>query len=319
MADRLSEFRDVTVVPNKEHSDRVVRLLLNLANTWNLYAIAKRAENHVTLFAQRGTKSRTRVVLVLIWRQLTGSKLMFDFDDAIFLQSPWGTQQLCRASDAVLAANEYLAQYARQYSDHVTVVPTSIDLRVYQRRASPSVARDVPVIGWIGTSWNVGYLRSLVKPLLRLNASNDFLLTLVTDPLEANRLRLPSDIPLRVIPWRLGDFVTNLSTFDIGVCPLPDNPFTRGKSGYKVLEYMALGIPAVASPVGGIIGLVDDGIDGLLAASDDEWYRHLRDLVESPAQRQAIGLAGKRKVEDYYSLDKIAKDVEKLVGDLEQK
>ncbi len=249
---------------------------------------------------------------------MTASKLIFDFDDALYIDFPWSTRQLCRHADVVLAANKVLAKYARQYSNHVFVVPTSIDLKLYQPPERAPANRDAAVIGWIGTRWNLGYLRMLEAPLSRLIASFDFVLTLITDPSSAGEVSLPPEIPLRVVPWTLGDFVQNLSTCDVGICPLPDNPWTQGKSSYKVLEYMALGIPAVASPVGGIIDAIEPGADGYFATSGDDWYIHLRDLLEDPNLRREMGRAGRRKVEARFSLDVAVSEIERHLEELDR-
>ncbi len=318
LVDKLAAGRDITVLGSKEHRDRIFRFLLNSYTLLTLFPLSKAAGHRVTLFAQRGTKFRTRVDLLLFWKKITESKLLFDFDDAIFIQFPRGTQRLCHSADVVVAANEYLAGYARRFSNHVFVVPTPIDLGLYQRPATLPVKGDVPVIGWIGTSWNLEYLRLLVRPLQRLHASNDFVLTLVTDPSMARELELPADIPLKIVPWTLSDFIPTLATFDIGVYPLPDDPWTRGKSGYKVLEYMALGIPAVASPVGEVIHTIDPGVDGLLAATEEDWYIHLRRLLEHPELRETMGRAGRKKVESRFSLDAAVKEIEKRLDELDR-
>ena len=317
LVDKLSGRRDVVLLTSKAHPDRVFRFLRNTRLVLSLYPLSKRAGNQVTVFAQRGTKFRSRVYLLLLWRRVTRSLIVFDFDDAVFVQFPKGTRDLCSGADAVFAANEYLATYARRFSNRVFVVPTPIDLSLYHRPPAVPVKGDVPVIGWIGTSWNLEYLRILARPLQRLRMSNDFVLTLITDPTMVRGLDLPPDIRLRIVPWTLGDFIANLATFDVGVCPLPDNPWTRGKSGYKVLEYMALGIPPIASPVGGVIGTIDPGKDGLFATTEDEWYVHLRNLLEPQELRDVIGRAGRRKVESRFSLDAVARQIDSRLDELD--
>lgn len=291
---------------------------MNTTRLLSLYRVAKQSRNRVTLFAQRGTKVRIRVMLLLTWHKITGSKLVFDLDDALYVRFPWSTRALCRHSDVVIVANHGLADYARQFSRRVFVVPTSIDLKVYELPGSPSPTRDIPVIGWIGTCWNLRYLSILATPLKRLKLSNKFVLTLVTDPSSVGEVGLPPQIPLRIIPWTLKDFVQNLAGFDVGVCPLPDNEWTRGKSSYKVLEYMALGIPSVASPVGGIADAIDPGTDGFFAATEDDWYERLRDLLDHPEMRREMGKAGRKKVEARFSLDAAAKAIERQLDELDQ-
>lgn len=316
LVNRLSEPRNVVLLPVRDRRNRINSFVMDIFRTLRLYLLTKRAEDGIILLAQRGTKSRTHVKLLLVWRRVTESKIAFDFDDAVFLQSPKGTRDLVSGADTVIAANEYLAAYARQFSDKVLRVPTAIDLDLYCRPYTTH-RNEEPVIGWIGTPWNLEYLRLLRAPLRRLRGSHDFVLTLITDPLGARDLNLPEDIPLRVLPWRLDKFTENLASFDIGVCPLPDTPWTRGKSGYKVLEYMAMRIPPVASPVGELAHIVTHGEDGLLAATEDEWFTSLRTLIDQPELRERIGDAGRRKVEQHFSTEVIARQIEGQLQNLD--
>ena len=304
------------MLPGQEESKRLVTQVLR--STWHTLALfprSKRAANRLTLFAQRGTNVSPRFEVLLLWRKMTQSKLIFDFDDAVFLSYPRGTRALCQAADFVFVANEFLAEYARRFSKKVFVLPTSIDLDVYRRPKVATSKPSVPVIGWIGTPSNFGYLRLLTRPLLRLRRSHDFVLTLITDQSQRHRLDLPEDLPLRIVPWTLDDFVENLTTFDVGVCPLPDEPWTRGKSGYKVLEYMALEIPPVASPVGRIADLITPGVDGVLAGTEEEWHAHLRELLENPKLRVEMGRAARKTVEARFSMDAVAREI---VGHLDE-
>ncbi len=318
LAEKLTAHRNIQVLSPLEHADRVLRFLVNTFSLFALYRVAKQSRNRVTLFVQRGARFRTRVFLLLVWRRVTGSKLVFDFDDAIYIRFPQSTRSLCTEADLVLAANENLAAYARQFSRRVFVVPTSIDLNLYGLPRPPTAKHESLVIGWIGTRWNLGYLAALARPLERLKSSCDFVLALITEPSSASDLELPQEIRVRIIPWTLKDFVQNLATFDVGVCPLPDDPWTRGKSSYKVLEYMALGIPAVASPVGGIVDAIEDGKDGFLATTEDEWYVHLSELLHHPELRSKMGKAGREKVESRYSLDVTAESVERYFSELDR-
>lgn len=314
VASKLSNRREILLLSIQSGRSSALQLLFN---TVALCPLSRKAHRHLTLYAQRGSSSIVRVGLLLLLRKLTEARMVFDFDDAVFLDSPRGTRAMCRAADAVLVATEYLARYARQFSKNVFVLPTSIDLALYQRPRNARTARGVPVVGWIGTPSNLGYLKPLMKPLQRLSRSNDFTLTLITDPSKTRGLNLPPGIQLKIIPWTLGDFIQRLATFDVGVCPLPDDEWTRGKSSYKVLEYMALGIPPVASPIGGITDVITHGTDGLMATTQDEWHACLRNLIENPESRREMGRAARSTVEKRFSMETTAAEIGRLLDHLD--
>jgi glycosyltransferase involved in cell wall biosynthesis len=270
-----------------------------LVNTLKLFRIAKRQHGRLVLLVQRGVGLHARVMLLLAWRYISGKRMIFDFDDAIFVQMPWSTRTMCRHADAVTTANEYLADYARRYNHKVHVLPDAIDLSLYQRRTVPR--ESVPVIGWIGTKSNLDYLGILQEPLRLLKGYRDFTFRIVTDPAAKSMVPLTRYLPIDFRPWTYRDFVADLSTFDIGVCPLPEDKWTRGKFGYKVLEYMALGIPTVASNVGGTSTIIENEVDGYLASSTDDWFKRLLQLLDSPSLRMKVGEAGRKKVVNRYS------------------
>jgi hypothetical protein len=270
-----------------------------LVNTLKLFTIARRQHGRLVVLVQRGVGLHARVVLLVAWRYISGQRMIFDFDDAIFVQTPWSTRTMCQHADAITTSNEYLADYARHYNQMVYVVPNAIDLSLYRRQAVPR--ERIPVIGWIGTKSNLPYLRILDEPLTLLMGSRDFIFRIVTDPAAQSKVPLSHSLPIDIRAWTYPDFVSNLSTFDIGVCPMPEDPWTKGKSGYKVLEYMALGIPTVASNVGEMSAIIENEVDGYLASSAEEWFKRLLLLLDNPLLRKEVGDAGRKKVLNRYS------------------
>jgi glycosyltransferase involved in cell wall biosynthesis len=239
---------------------------------------------------------------------LTGVPLIFDFDDAIFLPSagsanglfrllkfPWKTRAICRLASHVIAGNEYLADYARRFNKRVTVVPSTIDLRKYsiERRAAEN---SPPVIGWSGSPSTLPYLSLLAGPLRELARRERFRLRVIGA--EGPRV---NGVEVESIPWRAATEVADLRGIDIGVMPLPDNSWTRGKCGMKALQYMALGIPTVCSPVGVNSSIIRDGENGLVASTDEEWVERLARLLRRPSLRTRLGAAGRLTVEAGYS------------------
>ncbi len=239
--------------------------------------------------------------------QIRHVPLVFDFDDAVFLpyrspsngwlsllKAPGKTGTICRLASQVMVGNNYLAEYARRFNRNVTVIPTTIDTETY--RLQPVRDATSPVIGWTGSYSTVQHLDLLRLTLLELARRERFRLKVIG----------PSDyklngVEVEVVPWSSNTEVQDLAAVDIGIMPLPDNPWSRGKCGCKALQYMGLGIPAVCSPVGMNIDLIRDGENGFLANDAEEWIAKLALLLRSAELRRKMGLAGRQTVEEGFS------------------
>jgi glycosyltransferase involved in cell wall biosynthesis len=241
-----------------------------------------------------------------------GPKLVFDFDDAIWLPNAseanrgfaWlkraeKTQEIIAASALVLAGNEFLADYARQFNPAVEVVPTTIDTDQYQPRpAGPE--RDAICIGWSGSLTTIVHFDLAVPVLRRLKERYGERVYFKLIGYSGYRV---DDLDLLGVRWDPASEVDDLSEFDIGIMPLPDDEWSKGKCGLKGLQYMALGIPSAMSPVGVNTTIIDDGVNGFLPASEDEWVARLSELIESADLRARLGAAGRATVVRDYSVD----------------
>jgi glycosyltransferase involved in cell wall biosynthesis len=240
----------------------------------------------------------------------TGVPFVFDFDDAVFeryvspsngylsyLKFPGKTGTICRLAAHVMAGNEYLAAYARRFSPRVSVVPTTVDTSKYT--VEPRAPNDVPVIGWTGSYSTVQHLLTLAGALKRLARTERFRLRVVGSP--GMRLEGLEGLDVEAVEWRSETEVEDLRPLDIGVMPLPEDRWSRGKCGMKALQYMGLAIPTVCSPVGVNAEIVREGETGLLAAGEDEWVEKLTLLLRSPELRARLGRAGRAAVEARYS------------------
>lgn len=249
----------------------------------------------------------------------SGKPLIFDFDDAVWvpyvspanryaslLKFPGKTRAVCRMARLVLAGNDYLAEYARAVNDRVEVVPTTIDTDRYGYREPE--ARDEPVIGWSGSYSTVQHLDT-VRPIIeRLYEEMPFRLRVVGTPAYA-----AARVPVDAMRWRAATEVQDLRPMSVGIMPLPDDVWSRGKCGLKALQYMALGIPAVCSPVGVNSTIVRDGENGFLAAGEAEWMEKIRILLGSHETRVAFAGAARRTVEAHYSARVQAQRVSSLI------
>jgi glycosyltransferase involved in cell wall biosynthesis len=235
-----------------------------------------------------------------------GVPFVFDFDDAVWLnykspanpgfsrlRFPGKTASLCRLARHVIAGNAFLRDYALVHNPRVSVVPTTIDTDRYRPSPRPG---SVPVVGWTGSYSTAQYLR-IVRPVLeRLRLRRAFRVVIVgVAGFEARGVEVEHR------PWRSASEVEDLSDIDVGLMPLTDAEWERGKCGLKALQYMALGIPALVSPVGVNTEIVRDGENGLLASTEADWERSLDRLLSDAELRRRLGAAGRATVESTYS------------------
>jgi glycosyltransferase involved in cell wall biosynthesis len=240
------------------------------------------------------------------------AKLIYDFDDAIWirdtspanrrfdwLKRPQKTAQIIARADMVFAGNAYLATYARRFNPEVRVVPTTIDTGVYDAR--PAVRPDGRVcIGWTGSPTTLKHFELAVPALRRVRErfGDRVYFKLIGD--EAYR---HDELGIRGRPWRAETAVQDLAELDVGLMPLPDDEWSEGKCGFKGLQYMALRIPTIMSPVGVNTEIISDGQNGYLADSVEDWVARIGELVESPERRRELGEAARRTVVQRYSVD----------------
>ncbi|MEM7310972.1 MAG: glycosyltransferase family 4 protein, partial [Planctomycetota bacterium] len=237
-------------------------------------------------------------------------RLVLDYDDAVFhrydqhpralVRRVFGRKidALMRAADLVLVGNSYLGDRARAAgAKRVEHLPTVVDT---ERYAVPSEApAPAPTIGWIGTPRTAAYLERVAPVLASVCSASGARVRLIGAGPDA--LGEIEGVERR--PWSAESEVADLQDIDVGIMPLPDEPFERGKCGYKLVQYMACGKPVVASPVGANRDIVEHGGNGFLADGEDEWSNALSQLVLQPALRRRLGAAGRGLVERRYSLE----------------
>ncbi|QIK95831.1 glycosyltransferase family 4 protein [Sphingomonas sp. HDW15A] len=198
---------------------------------------------------------------------------------------------------AVTAGNAYLADYARRWNANVHIIPTTVDTDAYAPVASRPAGP--PVIGWIGSPSTWAYVRPYLPLLADLCAGGraQFLAVGAGRDAEADRFE-----GMEARDWAEHREVADVQAMDIGIMPLPDEPWARGKCGYKLIQYMACGLPAVASPVGVNVQIVKVGQTGFLANSNSDWRSALQHLIDTPGDRARLGAAGRARAIADYSL-----------------
>ena len=205
------------------------------------------------------------------------------------------------AADAVVVSNEHLQSYAAQHARAVSVIPTAVDVDRYPSKAH--APRRPTVIGWIGSGGAQPYLEMLSPVFTQLHAryGSDLELRVITSP--AYRVRLNTPLAVTHVDWELAREFAFFDEFDIGIMPLPDNERSRGKASYKALQYMAAGIPVVASPVGMNRDVIAPGATGYLPADETEWVRALSTLIDDADLRRAMGARGRCVVVDRFAVE----------------
>lgn len=231
---------------------------------------------------------------------------VYDMDDAFYLRYRIGRKRLLRpmlgdkfdkvmaGAAAVTAGNRRLADYSRAHNRDVTELPTVVDTDRYVPRSSRKPG--VFTVGWIGSPSTTLYLRELVDPLSALGRELPVEFVVVGGPAPA----IPN-VDVVEVPWREDTEVGLINTFDVGVMPLTDDEWARGKCAFKLIQYMACGVPVIASPVGANVDVVTPEC-GLLASSVDEWVAAMRELHADTPLRLAMGDAARQRVVEHYSL-----------------
>ncbi|MGZ3884448.1 MAG: glycosyltransferase family 4 protein [Bacteroidia bacterium] len=240
------------------------------------------------------------------------AKVIFDFDDSIWLmdtspgnkkwewlKNPGKTASNIQHAHAVIAGNAYLKNYAERFSKNVMLIPTTVDCAVHVPK--PELRnKETVVIGWSGSISTIKHFEEIVPVLKKLkeNYGDRISVKVLGDAAYEN-----SALGIKGKAWGAATEVDDLNTFDIGIMPLPDDEWARGKCGLKGLTFMACGVPVVMSPVGVNTEIVRHNENGFLAAGEDQWIRYLSQLIEAPELRKRLGEAGRQTVVKTYSTE----------------
>lgn len=241
-----------------------------------------------------------------------GIPIVFDFDDSIWLndtsegnknlawlKKPEKTSKICKYSNLVIVGNQYLADYVYKYNTNVKVIPTTIDINYHEYFNDKNI-HDKICIGWTGSTTTLKHFYKIV-PVLKLIKEKYG--DVVYFKVIADRYYKTNDIEVKFSLWTKESEIKELSEFDIGIMPLPNDQWSKGKCGFKGLQCMALSIPVIMSPVGVNNEIIQNEENGFLAETDEDWINKLSILIESKAIRQSVGKKGYITVRDKYSVD----------------
>ncbi len=229
--------------------------------------------------------------------------VVVDYDDAVFVRYQntllhKKVSQLMALSREVIVGNDYLSGYARRFTDAVTILPTVVDMDRYTAKADYVCAESRFVIGWIGTPVTARYLASCAGALQQIAAKHSIVLRCIGTP---PNFSLPG-VPVQNVAWDEATECDLIRRFDIGIMPLVDEPFAWGKCGFKLVQYMGCGVPAIGANLGANRQIIDHGKDGFLANCDSEYVDLIGALIGDQRLRESIGRAGRKRIETAYSL-----------------
>lgn len=237
-------------------------------------------------------------------------KYIYDFDDAIWLpnysnanakfqglKAYWKVNYAMKWAHRITAGNEYLTNYAQQFNANVQLIPTTIDTKNHHF-IKTNHEEEKTIIGWTGSHSTIRYLDMIFPVIKELEKTEDFVFRVISD--QAPTFSLDS---LDFVKWNKETEIEDLSKIHIGLMPLVEDQWSEGKCGFKALQYMALGMVAVVSPVGVNKTIVQHGVNGYLANSAEEWKEIILKLLKNPQKRKEIGKNGRQRVVEAYSVE----------------
>ena len=240
--------------------------------------------------------------------------VIYDFDDSIslldtskgnenlsWLKKPDKVKDICRYATCVTVGNKYLADFAKQYNDKVEIIPTVVNTDYHKPIELEKESEEI-VIGWTGTQPTLKHFETALPFLREISTKYG---KRVSFKVVVNFPYSVEDLPLEVVQWNKEDEIQELCKIDIGIMPLPNDKWSKGKCGFKGLQYMALEIPTIMSPVGVNVDIINDGVNGYLADTDGEWVEKLSRLIEDVDLRSQIGKAGRQTILESYSRNAI--------------
>jgi glycosyltransferase involved in cell wall biosynthesis len=242
--------------------------------------------------------------------KLFRKKIIFDFDDAIWrldtsnenkklewLKNADKVKKIISLSTHVIAGNNYLSDYAKLYNKKVSVIPTTIDTNYHL----PTLKKNNTIcIGWTGSKTTIKHFELALPVLKKLKEKYK---ELITFKVIGDENFYHDELHIVGEAWQMSTEIQQLAEISIGIMPLPDDEWSKGKCGFKGLQYMSMEIPAVLAPVGMNIEIIQDGVNGFLAKNEREWIEKISALIENEDLRTKLGKAGRKTIEDKYSLN----------------
>jgi glycosyltransferase involved in cell wall biosynthesis len=274
----------------------------------------------------------TMIAPLFFLLRLVNPNIVFDLDDALYAKHPTldesdifktklnnlrkrNLNTVLKKAKLITVSVEPLAEYALQFNRKVKIIKGPIDCNYYNR--SKYIKKNNQfIIGWIGSPATTGFLKDIIYPLEKfLNTYSDVLIKFV----GAKEFPIDRTLPIKFIDWSLETEIEELQSFDVGIMPVKDDEFSRGKGGYKILQYLSMEIPVVCNPIGINNELVIHGKNGFHVQRLDDWAKFFKILADNADLRLTMGKCGRKLVEDKFSLDIAIKEMDNLFRRLKNK
>lgn len=316
LAGKLQQFLETEIVDSRLlHSSEYARkathekILPNLVNNIEMFSKLFINKEDIFIF-QRGEWQKGRPHQIRFFKKLFDRNIIFDLDDAIFLRNK-EVDNIFSVSDVIFAGSHFIKDYAEDFNSNVYLIPTSIDTQKYQIKEHKG--KEEVTIGWVGSPSTIKYLDLLKDPLERLGNRYNIKFVVVGANNAEDKVPKIRNVRMEIKDWLLEAEWDEISLFDVGVMPLFNGDWEKGKCAFKAIQYMVLGIPAVCSSVGEANYLIDNGFDGFLCNNEDDWISNLEKLIVDHNLRDKIGRKGRRKVKEEYDISKTAKKVSNII------
>lgn len=243
-------------------------------------------------------------IISKLWRK----KIIYDFDDAIWIPNTseenklaawlkcfWKVKHICKWAYKIAAGNDYLSHFASQFNSQVNVLPTCVDMERMHNGIKMHTSNK-PIVGWTGSHSTLPYIDHVVETIRQLQAEMDFTFLVIANKKPNLELK-----DWQFIEWNETTEIEDLLKMDIGIMPLEEDAWSEGKCGFKIIQYLALGIPAIASPVGVNKVIIENNINGYLCYTPSDWKSKLAILIQNNALRAQLGTTGRQKIATKYS------------------
>jgi glycosyltransferase involved in cell wall biosynthesis len=290
-------------------SQKALGIFASFLKRW--YLVITKSNNYKVIFIHREATPLGPPIVEWYLKYILNKKIIYDFDDAIwipntseqnkiagFLKSFWKIKYLCKWSTKISAGNDFLCSFAHQSgARNVNKIPTVVNTISRYNQQKNHIHKNKLVIGWTGSHSTLKFLDELIPILEEIQENYSFTFLVISDKKPNLSLK-----DWTFCAWNEQTEIEDLLKIDIGVMPLKNDDWSEGKCGFKIIQYLSLGIPAVANSIGVNKLIVEHRVNGFLADNKEEWKIGLIELLEQPNLRKSMGENGKNKIEKEYSI-----------------